>query len=570
MFGIPELDEMICRQLRPHDLAQCVRVNKKWHKATIPYLWGDLACLQNCFTSNRSAFYRMVLKDYLYEQRRQQLQESDYEMEQHAQGRSLPFMSSLAKYGPWIRKLPEPRELMACLQPPYRPTRRRTPSRQALTGQSKEPTACELFHHFLKHCSGIQEQSLRLTTEDINSNDFLRTITELWLPHARHLHILSFNFDPFLESWKLKYLLNRCSNTLKELTLDIEISYAEDEKDDTDEWQEENEPKSRRWLKELVLTRCIDKSDAKAFWPWLWMQCGHVERLEVGMLHGISQSLVEGMLTFMPNLREITAGQDHMKASGLTNNDVAAPLSGWSVVETKHNMSILKVSKRILVRHFVTLKALEVSGVYFTSDDLVRVLSSCPNLHTLSTIDAKHYREIMCPRFRADIFIDQVPDTVLLKTWACESSLKVLKIRIAGIPRPDLEEDGDIIDDVCPGQGLEIQSLVYDRLSRFTNLETLWLGHKQRSVYGRSKGYQGSCLEMSLASGLQKLAGLKALRELNVLRMKTRIGLKEVQWMTENWPVLCNIYGLDEKGNDKEVVKWLQEHHPEIDLPDNK
>jgi hypothetical protein len=49
--------------------------------------------------------------------------------------------------------------------------------------------------------------------------------------------------------------------------------------------------------------------------------------------------------------------------------------------------------------------------------------------------------------------------------------------------------------------------------------------------------------------------------------MKTKIGIKEIQWMTEHWPKLRVLRGLDESDDaGKQVVQWIQEHHPEIDL----
>jgi hypothetical protein len=51
----------------------------------------------------------------------------------------------------------------------------------------------------------------------------------------------------------------------------------------------------------------------------------------------------------------------------------------------------------------------------------------------------------------AEAFIDQDPDTGLLKPWKCEASLKTLKVMIVGIPRPDFEGE-DVIEEAYPGQ----------------------------------------------------------------------------------------------------------------------
>ena len=131
----------------------------------------------------------------------------------------------------------------------------------------------------------------------------------------------------------------------------------------------------------------------------------------------------------------------------------------------------------------------------------------------------------------------------------------MLEVKIAGIPRPDLERKV-VVREAYPGQGREIQSQVYNRLGRLTNLETLRVGDQ----VGR---FQYDCLEMSLESGLDKLSGLKALKELNTESLATKIGIKEVQWMG-NWPKLSTIYGLDGRGRDVEAVEWLRANRPKI------
>ncbi|KAG0296339.1 hypothetical protein BGZ97_004562 [Linnemannia gamsii] len=55
---------------------------------------------------------------------------------------------------------------------------------------------------------------------------------------------------------------------------------------------------------------------------------------------------------------------------------------------------------------------------------------------------------------------------------------------------------------------------------------------------------QKICLELSLASGQDELAGLKELEMLDVNKLTRQIGMAEVQWMVENWPMLNSIPGL--------------------------
>jgi len=144
-----------------------------------------------------------------------------------------------------------------------------------------------------------------------------------------------------------------------------------------------------------------------------------------------------------------------------------------------------------LAKHFSILESVDMDGCEtVTSDHLVRVLSSCTRLHTLL---CSHWRyESNQSPINAKVFVD-VDDTGSLKSWQCETSLKVLRTQITGIPRPDLT--GGIVAEVYPGQARELHGQIYDRLARLTNLERLQLGTISFKPHS-------DCLEMSLESGL--------------------------------------------------------------------
>ncbi|KAI8362253.1 hypothetical protein B0O80DRAFT_435402, partial [Mortierella sp. GBAus27b] len=211
------------------------------------------------------------------------------------------------------------------------------------------------------------------------------------------------------------------------------------------------------------------------------------------------------------------------------------------------------VTEEALIRSCPTLESLRVdSWDCSRSDSLVRVLSSSPNLRTL---DSCNRASCAVP---ASVFIDLDPNSGSLKPWKCESSLKELKIQISGIPRQGIKSHGAVLEEY-PGQAQDMQNQVYARIGRLTNLEILWL-------HNRYKEPQHGCLDMSLESGLQQLSGLKALKELDVSCMRTKIGVNEVQWMIEHWPEIRAIYGLETKGHENEGAQWLRQHHPAIIL----
>ncbi|KAG0320439.1 hypothetical protein BGZ99_004503 [Dissophora globulifera] len=223
-----------------------------------------------------------------------------------------------------------------------------------------------------------------------------------------------------------------------------------------------------------------------------------------------------------------------------------------------------------------------------------QILISSPRLHTFVTLlqggltgsKVPHF-SAKVPNFMAKDFIDLDSSSNALKPWKCEYSLRVFHAKILGIPRPDVTTDRrgfprlDVLQEAYPGESQELQSRVYERLAKFTRLVKLGLGHDDRDlndilldsinnidgnhVFG-DDDHQYDCLEMTLKSGLGMLEGLKKLKELNVMRMTTRIGVDEVKWMRKNWPNLQTIIGLDIRGNEMEAAQWLKEECPQVKL----
>ncbi|KAG0246472.1 hypothetical protein BGX31_001748 [Mortierella sp. GBA43] len=403
-----------------------------------------------------------------------------------------------------------------------------------------EPSAHDLLCHLYKHCSAMQVQDLLLFTKDLHSVVLMKALARYVLPLTHHLEVKSVPSDPYLTSSMLQHLLDHCSQ-LEELILHISGLYDGDDSEDEQNWTA-----MPGTFKQLTLFRCADKeSESKMFWSWFWRRCGQVERLKLRDVADITQILVKGMAIHMVKLHAITfrdAGSRPLndeEVSGI----LSSSLHGWRRVEMR-NMTIERDAKSALARHYPTLEGLlfhELQG--FGDNDMVQVLSSCPNLRVMVDLG---YR--VSNRILAEDFVDR-DSTDSLKPWACEVTLRELKVKVSGIPRPEVRECH--IKERHPGQGHEIQSQVYDRLARLTNLEVLWLGDIHEM------GVQNECLEMSLKSGLYKLSGLKKLKELNISGMETRMDMNEIQWITQNWPQLRIIYGLEWRC-DKDTVRWLR------------
>ncbi|KAG0341622.1 hypothetical protein BG004_005971 [Podila humilis] len=182
--------------------------------------------------------------------------------------------------------------------------------------------------------------------------------------------------------------------------------------------------------------------------------------------------------------------------------------------------------------------------------------------------------------------------------WGCQD-LQVLKMEIVGIPRPNISGiPGKLMENSKKGEkrsmfsgtteeSFAIQRRVYRQLGRLRNLQVLqlWNGDRLRRkpmgrVYTSVSQYRYddgddedftwmTCLEMTLESGLDLLATLTELRELDVTNMAHRIGVPELEWMQANWPKLEKVNGLllDQienlyPGPGREVKDWLIENEP--------
>ena len=506
MLDIPELDDMICRQLVLHDLAQCALVSKKWHTLVIPYIWRDLSWMtQYCTSTKVRDFFRMVNEDYIAEQQCQDLQGA----EQSTQARSILPLSALSRYGRWIRVLPDPYQLSNLQEP--------------------------LLNQFLHYAPDAQVKYFWMAIEYMDSESPQKAIVDFALPRVQRLRVGVHGTPRSSSISKLMHLLDQPSIALERLELEVTISnMIEDE-------PMENEPETCTTLRELVFCQYYPDTDTETFLSMLFRRCGRVEKFQLVECIGPVDQLSQGMLSYMPDLKEISLGdegEDDEPDDAAMATLLSGSRHGWKIVRLRSRLGTEAIDA--LLKHTSTLELLDIRECDGTlSIHLGQLLSSCTNLHTLAWSLEDHSDSTYCSYIDFKAFIDLDPDTGAPKPWRCEASLKEFKVIITGISRSYLQKGGD---------GREVQSRVYDRLARFTNLETLWLGDAESSYCSR--------LEMSLASGLGKLSGFKELRELSVFGLATRIGIEEAQWMSANWPRLYVVRGLGDAG----ACTWFKEN----------
>ncbi|KAK3810869.1 MAG: hypothetical protein J3Q66DRAFT_350406 [Benniella sp.] len=585
MFGVPELDNLLCNHLRLHDLAQCARVSKKWNKVVIPYLWYKID-VDNVVTPPRwskpdvkieerykglDPFCQLVVNDYVQEQQQHHKLQHERLITEQVQDHLVPPPSppspppppatSLAKYAPWIRLLSHPRDVSARLHGMIE-------EQQLLNEQGEKLSAHELLVHLFNRCPLIRVPDMYVCQHK-QKLDTCKMLELFLLPYVCRLRLEYGQDRTPVGCLELLEFLDRHQRALEYLHLKFRITHDEDENGTMGD-REEIVAKEWTSLKELVLDHCY--SDPTAFWSRLFRRCSQVERLSIIDHFATTPSVADGIAAHMHNLREITLS-NLFRGIWLTDDMIALILSssrkGWKVVRLQNMGGFKSASMEALLKHSSTLERLVIEGCDGpTSHDLIQVLTRCSRLQSFVDTDEESYSDCHFPRIHATLFIDRGPINGSLKPWACEDSLKELKIRITGIPRPDLKEKC-IFEEKYPGQGRDIQSQVYDRLARLVNLETLWLGD-QRWEDGNhdhdDMEDQFDSLEMSLESGLHRLSGLEKLEELSLVGMAFNVGIKEVQWMIEQWPRLRVVYE-DVRVNSfmLDVRAWL-ENHPRIEL----
>jgi len=298
----------------------------------------------------------MVLEDYLAEQRYQESLDDGRSI----QPRPSSPMSTLSKFGHWIRLLPN---LYNLSQPR------------------------DHLRHLLKHCSpDVQVKSFSVNIEgmDLEPGSVEKAIVDMTLPRVGYLLVDVNQTPPSSSVAKLMDLLDQPSIVLKKLELGVKQSstrmrYVEGK-------LMEMVPQTCVSLRELVLHKYNDDADSEAFWSSLFQRCGRVEKLRVDECLGSAQRLAQDMLAYMPNLREISFGRG-VRARPMPDGASATLLSGscngWKVARLQSNFSGDTIDA--LSKHSSTLEWLDFGGCSHSrtlSIHLGQLLSSCTNLHT--------------------------------------------------------------------------------------------------------------------------------------------------------------------------------------------
>ncbi|KAF9304443.1 hypothetical protein BGZ74_001525 [Mortierella antarctica] len=309
-------------------------------------------------------------------------------------------------------------------------------------------------------------------------------------------------------------------------------------------------------------------------WSWLWRICGQVDEIEVRDVSAdLALDLVEGIRVWMPHLDTARFGRNWPPMEiddGMISSTLAAGTRGWNAV---HFCSTARVGSRTfdtLLQHASTLKEMSVVRVDGPTG-IARVLRSCPELRQLVTIGNGWRGGGPTLEVSAAEFIDWDPELRTVRPWPCATKLERLAVQVTGLPQLKPQAAEKQLPDVR--YYFEIHQRMCERLGQFTNLRVLQLGWSPYSIPSKlafwdtleetAPSKQYACVNLTLETGLVKLAGLKRLEELHIINMDHQVMEEEVVWMAEQWPRLWKLHGL---GVDTAAHHWLLLNRPKFQL----
>ncbi|KAF9326061.1 hypothetical protein BG006_010490 [Podila minutissima] len=602
MFDVPELDNMVYMDLDRHSVVQCARVDKKWNKLASSYVFQEIPRLPK--KHHQEAFRRIVLEDFLQEQ-------------DNAPGPSHRPQPALSKYGHCVRRICNLNNILLYLKPTATKTTKAT-KKPAKTTKSKktmqEPSADDLFCHFLKRCCNLQQDELSLTKQHFEAPQKLGFMHHMSLASIRSLSISSYVNSVALTAATLQQVLIDVSSSLESLTLSIPLLHIESSHHAKRHQlsliggDDEQDPLADRWIHFQTL-KILDipayhnnNTIATQFWDWFWPTCSHITSLEVAAFGPAACRHLALGLEHMPHLEKVQFGRtDKQDIVELSDHDLSTMITaatggiGWNDVRFKSTAHAGTLAFRALLQHHhSTLEELHFVR-HADSAATVALLRACPRLRVLAALDNKDRPNIRFPEVDAVDFGDWDAEALAPRPWHCAEVLETLQIKIMGAAHPLQRWDVQ----------LRRQTRVFQRLGRFVNLQSLWLGHEPKltpvvrrkggrpaidsdddDFYDSEEDYdqdgdddndeeevvvddpwserQQGGLPMTWAAGVRSLVSLEKLRELNLSRMDSEFEETVAHWIVLALPNLRAIRGLENREGQMEAYRFLKQWYPKL------
>ncbi|KAF9300571.1 hypothetical protein BGZ74_007732 [Mortierella antarctica] len=423
--------------------------------------------------------------------------------------------------------------------------------------------------------------SFTIRSQDLTDETLLR-ITAKELPNLQVLRIV-----PFLSPWIAKMLLEGLPESIQNISL---LVRSDDDRDRTIMLRANNEEavqsRNHHSLEALNICCLWNMMDEPQDETQDELELENPTRREENILIPFLDTCGPALKSFVGYSTKLFCNERIRRALGRTSvewtclsfddvpqsmissdGDIAALIRAgphWEVIDLYGYEEAGPLTQVAILDHAARLRHLDISYISsFSSEDLCTILSKCKSLVRFTAIDPVEPDPAVNPVISGADFIQLDWASTSLAAWNC----------MITVPRSnggdEEEEDGQANNEM---ESHKIQQQVYQKLAQQTRLRELKLGLLDRKQVPEDESwYQTQCLEMTLASGMDELAGLKDLRQLDVSYMNHNLGVRELEWMAEHWPKLKKIDGLFRGCRDPRPVvhEWLATHQPDWVVDDN-
>ncbi|KAG0333113.1 hypothetical protein BG000_009457 [Podila horticola] len=600
---LPELFETIFSYLTQNDLAQCARVSRDWSTASTPLLWKSISIMSS--------------KDY-YRFQAPEAQGSIIRNESYIREFRTVFvpviecivccthLTTLDLNRIWSTpSLPPPPEVPLLIKdqapvPTWTRLSRFTELELSHMTPAQEQIVLEIIHR------NPHLQVLKIGDHFQNREELLDILTDDRLPHLQDLSLFkvesSFNREKTMELSRdidIKFetalrFLDNCPQGIKSLLIDLQV-LEEQPLDATKEGLRENlasEPSSpppclpHPDLVSLNITSSsMSETNCQRLLQRFLTSCGN------GLKYiSTPFSMHRAVEPLMTAIHESEYARSKVLATATIkffNADMAGALSQepeYTSIDLSSS-AVVRDKPAALQSLYDRCERLEHINLmecnhFISSQVLQEILCRSPHLVELQAqvIDVGYLDDCDPCLSARDIGLDG-------RMWSCARSLKTLAVKIVDVPRPDIAvgHDGRAVEGELFSGTVEesraVQRRIYSQLAELTRLEKLYLGRMDDADFivnptstdaqGRKRTvdpmFQLTCLEMSLESGLDMLAGLTEMRVVDLRRMGHNVGILELEWMQTHWKKLERVSGLFDRWYPAlagGVRDWIEENNP--------
>ncbi|KAG0098321.1 hypothetical protein BGZ93_000463 [Podila epicladia] len=349
--------------------------------------------------------------------------------------------------------------------------------------------------------------------------------------------------------------------------------------------------------------------------PTITHSTKNLQELRIKMLNYGVDGLVEVLRRVNPNLQVLVLDGEHFhkfNLRSLTLSGRCLPRMFFAPARPRDEQ-IVEQSEELTAGSvwwscFPNL--IEFVTQFVAPATLIAIVDNCPQIEILDVSLAQKgssavaYVLTKCSRLKSFVGKGHVIDAARVvegPSWVCRN-IERLHLEVQGIPRTGSVADGHghgvseeslVLDNSKAG---ELSVKVYELIGQLTKLRELDLGGYQHlpdrlehtgagdySSFERTfrwvdhvHPFLSNSLELSLASGLDRLAGLKSLRQIGVQEVDLCIGEEELEWMKEHWHRLESWIGLepylknpgDYSAKNGQIAKLIKAEWPAIRLDD--